>query len=190
MVRGESTIPSVLDLVTMGRAPGTSGLSLSSIDSSGDVTNEGPLGEDVFDLRNTGVDVEALRACSASAGSCISVVSKDWHGGWCRRESTRWKSCSGVDAPLSVCVSSQAKESSLSVTALSEMSSLLSDPNTSPFSHGLLLMIWDPTSSLNEVCCLFGDDRLGPAERPLSWGSWLIGPMKQEDPGAEEACLS
>lgn len=93
----------------MGRAPGTSGSSLSSVDSSsGDVAREGPLGEDVFDLRNAGDDLDALTAISASAaarsGWCINVVSRDRREGRCGRESTRWKSCVSftLDAPLSV----------------------------------------------------------------------------------------
>lgn len=54
----------------IGRAPGTLGSSLSIIkSSSGDVASEGPLGDDVFDLRNAGDDFDALTAISASAAA-------------------------------------------------------------------------------------------------------------------------
>lgn len=54
----------------IGRAPGTSGSTLSSIDSSSiDVASEGPVGDDVFDLRSAGEDLDALRAISASAAA-------------------------------------------------------------------------------------------------------------------------
>lgn len=103
-------------------------------------------------------------------------MSRDRREGRCGLESTRRKRFFSfkLDAPLSVCESSQSEESSSSSMALSEISSSSSDSNTPSSSCDLLLMVRDSTSSLKEVCFLSGDDRLRPAERPLWCGCWLI----------------
>lgn len=56
VVRGERAAGWILDVVMMiGRAPGTSGTCSRMADSSSkEAAREGPLGEDVFDLRRAG----------------------------------------------------------------------------------------------------------------------------------------
>ena len=82
-------------VMIMGLDPGTMCSCDASIElSSGEAATEGPLGEDVLDLRcNAGCDFEDLSACSANAaalsGWCIRVVSKDRLDGKCGLESTR-----------------------------------------------------------------------------------------------------
>ena len=171
----------MLDVVMMiGLAPGAFSSCMSKNESSsGEAANEGPLGEDVFDLRNADVDFEAFKAISARAaarsGWCINVVRRDRREGKCGLESTRWNSCFSLtlDAPLSVAESSQSEESSSSSIALSETSSSSSESsNTSSSSCDLLVMVLDSTSSLKDVCFISSDDRFKPDVRLLLCDCW------------------
>lgn len=125
----------------MGRAPlGTSAIGFKpprfimrgdASSESGEAATEGPLGEDVRDRCNAGVERDAIAAfASAFALSfwCSIVVMRDLREVRFGLESTRWKNVlsSMLALPLSSFESSQSDESSSSSIALSSGSSSVS----------------------------------------------------------------